>query len=82
MHAFLPVPGGFASRIEDVERTILARLFRDTAELLGTRLGDGGSGPVSHLTHDAPTRPTLSPYPPGPPSHPPRSAPPAGCCGR
>ncbi|PFG38611.1 uncharacterized protein DUF2017 [Georgenia soli] len=46
MQAFLPVPGGFASRVEDVERTILARLFRDTAELLGTRLDDGGSGPV------------------------------------
>jgi hypothetical protein len=54
VHAFLPVPGGFASRIEDVERTILARLFRDTAELLGTRLDDGGAGTVSRRTDDAP----------------------------
>lgn len=55
MQAFLPVPGGFASRIEDVERTILARLFRDTAELLGTRLDDDGAGPVGNVAADAPT---------------------------
>jgi Domain of unknown function (DUF2017) len=43
VQAFVPVPGGFASRIDDVERTILARLFRDTAELLGTRFDDDGA---------------------------------------
>jgi hypothetical protein len=41
VHAFLPVPGGFVSRLDDVERTIIARLVRDTAELLGTRFDDG-----------------------------------------
>ncbi|GAA4288900.1 DUF2017 domain-containing protein [Georgenia daeguensis] len=46
MHAFLPVPGGYASRLDDVERTILARLVRDTAELLGTRFDDAATGPT------------------------------------
>lgn len=46
MQAFLPVPGGFAARLDEVERTIVARLFRDTAELLGTRF-DGGTGPAA-----------------------------------
>jgi hypothetical protein len=53
VQAFLPVPGGFASRIEDVERTILARLFRDTAELLGTHFDDGGARPAESSTADA-----------------------------
>jgi hypothetical protein len=44
VHAFLPVPGGYASRLDDVERTIIARLVRDTAELLGTRFDDGDTG--------------------------------------
>lgn len=46
MHAFLPVPGGYASRLDDVERTIIARLVRDTAELLGTRFDDAGTDPT------------------------------------
>jgi hypothetical protein len=46
VHAFLPVPGGYASRLDDVERTIIARLVHDTAELLGTRFGDAGIDPA------------------------------------
>lgn len=53
MQAFLPVPGGFASRLDGVERTILARLFRDTAELLGARLDDDGAGPAAPSAADA-----------------------------
>ena len=44
MHAFVPVPGGHASRLAETERTVLARLVADTAELLGTRLAETGSG--------------------------------------
>ncbi|MPV37496.1 DUF2017 family protein [Georgenia subflava] len=44
MHAFVPVRGGFAARLEQAERTVLSRLVADTAELLGTRLTDAGSG--------------------------------------
>ncbi|MDD9207246.1 DUF2017 family protein [Georgenia sp. 10Sc9-8] len=38
MEAFAPVPGGVASRLEENERVVLARLFADTAELLGSPL--------------------------------------------
>ena len=38
MHAFIPVPGGHASRLEDAERAVIARLVADTAELLGADL--------------------------------------------
>lgn len=50
MHAFLPVPGGYASRLDDVERTIIARLVRDTAELLGTRFEGAGETPAPRHT--------------------------------
>ena len=38
MEAFAPAPGGVASRLEENERVVLARLFADTAELLGSPL--------------------------------------------
>ncbi|WP_127130536.1 DUF2017 family protein [Georgenia sp. SYP-B2076] len=38
MHAFVPVPGGHASRLEAAERAVIARLVADTAELLGADL--------------------------------------------
>ncbi|GAA4434350.1 hypothetical protein GCM10023169_41850 [Georgenia halophila] len=38
MHAFVPVRGRLVSRLEEVERRIIARLVADTAELLGTQL--------------------------------------------
>ncbi|MFC7405118.1 DUF2017 domain-containing protein [Georgenia alba] len=38
MHAFVPAHGGLTSRLETVERRIIARLVADTAELLGTRI--------------------------------------------
>lgn len=44
MHAFVPVPGGHTARLEPAERTVVARLVADTAELLGTRLTEAGSG--------------------------------------
>jgi hypothetical protein len=44
VQAFVPVPGGHASRLQPAERTVIARLVADTAELLGTRLSESGSG--------------------------------------
>lgn len=40
MHAFVPVRNGLASKLEEVERRIIARLVADTAELLGTRIDE------------------------------------------
>lgn len=72
MHAFLPVPGGYASRLDDVERTIIARLVRDTAELLGTRFDDGAAGAAAG-THAAGEGATgtraAAPRPTGAPPH-------------
>lgn len=40
MRAFLPVPGGVASALEETELRILTRVVADTCELLGTRIDD------------------------------------------
>lgn len=51
MEGFVPVRGGAASVLGDAERTVLARLFADTAELLGTRFTTDDAA-------DLPTGPT------------------------
>ncbi|MFH5822356.1 DUF2017 family protein [Georgenia sp. AZ-5] len=52
MHAFVPVPGGSASRLKAAERTVIARLVADTAELLGTPLDDGAPAAPGPTTPD------------------------------
>lgn len=49
MRAFLPVPGGVASALEDSELRILTRVVADTCELLGTRVeeDDDAAGDVT-----------------------------------
>jgi hypothetical protein len=49
VHAFVPVPGGHAARLDSAERTVIARLVADTAELRALTEDSLRAGKVSRL---------------------------------